>query len=180
MYVWITRDKSCLDPILIKHYPRSSPFEGGTNISIEGMNFGETIKVIPYIPIKYFQTSVLFSGSCYILLQDLKHANITVAGSSCIPYSLQHLPWGTGHNDRIQCTLTRSKDNATGPVHFQIREFQLESEFKHKLVNPKIILVEPNRGQIAGGNTLKIYGVHLDTGWNVNIYIQNVPCEIIK
>jgi len=94
----------------------------------------------------------------------------------------QHFQEGPGSNprvgDRSECTVSGSNENAARPVVLQTRGFRLVSRLQHEFLNPKINVVEPNRGQVGGGNTIKIYGENLDTGCKARVYINNALCEV--
>jgi plexin A len=45
MGVWLSRNQTCPNPEIRSFYPRSGPWEGGTNITIEGINLGKNFEV---------------------------------------------------------------------------------------------------------------------------------------
>lgn len=45
MGVWLSRNQTCPNPEIRSFYPTSGPWEGGTNVTIEGINLGKTFDV---------------------------------------------------------------------------------------------------------------------------------------
>lgn len=44
--VWLNRNHTCPNPEVTAFNPQLGPWEGGTNITIEGINLGKTYQVI--------------------------------------------------------------------------------------------------------------------------------------
>lgn len=57
---WLNRNKTCPNPEVISFTPQLGPWEGGTNITIEGVNLGKTF-------------------------QDI-YTGVSIAGINCQPY----------------------------------------------------------------------------------------------
>jgi len=54
MGVWLNRNKTCPNPEIHSFKPSSGPWEGGTNVTIEGINLGKTFDVrIPPVVLLY-------------------------------------------------------------------------------------------------------------------------------
>lgn len=49
MGVWLSRNQTCPNPEIRSFYPTSGPWEGGTNVTIEGINLGKTFDVSSYV-----------------------------------------------------------------------------------------------------------------------------------
>ncbi len=59
--VWLSRDLTCPNPEITHFTPKSGPWEGGTNVTITGINLGKTFDVRNYF---YVQS---IAASCKIL-----------------------------------------------------------------------------------------------------------------
>lgn len=44
--LWLNRQQTCPDPKVLNFHPKLGPWEGGTNITIEGINLGRTFEDI--------------------------------------------------------------------------------------------------------------------------------------
>lgn len=49
MGVWLGRNEICPYPEIISFYPSSGPWEGGTNVTIVGVNLGKKFEVELYL-----------------------------------------------------------------------------------------------------------------------------------
>ena len=105
------------------------------------------------------------------IFQDI-YGGVNVAGVSCEPF--RHLYEQTR---QIVCRLDGPGINEpkAGPIIVKIADFRAESSDKYRFVDPKILRVEPDRGPIAGGTKLTIYGEHLNAGSQVQAFIDNTP-----
>lgn len=102
---------------------------------------------------------------------------MNVAGVSCEPY--RHLYEQTR---QIVCRLDGPGINEpkAGPIIVKIADFRAESTDKYRFVDPRINRIDPDRGPLAGGTKIMIFGEHLDAGSQVQAYIDNTPCVILS
>jgi plexin A len=63
---WLNRDQTCPNPQVTSFWPTQGPWEGGTNITIRGVNLGKEFRDI--------------------------YGGITVAGIQCDPYEALYVP----------------------------------------------------------------------------------------
>jgi len=99
-----------------------------------------------------------------------------VAGVSCDPY-----PGLYEQTRQIVCRLDGPGINEpkAGPILVKVADFRAESTDKYRFVDPKIHRIQPDRGPMAGGTKLSIFGEHLNAGSQVQTFIDDVPCLII-
>ena len=148
---WLKRDQTCPNPQITDFYPMSGPWEGGTNITINGINLGKN-----YVDI---------------------YGGVTVAGIPCQPYKELYKRTeqivckvdGPGMNKE-----------KSGPILVKISDFRGESQTHYKFVDPKITGISPKRGPQSGGTQVQIIGRHMNAGSQTTATIGNTPCKIIQ
>ena len=130
---WLDRNHTCPNPRVTYFSPRSGPWEGGTNITIEGENLG-----------KHFD--------------DIARG-VTVAGMACDPY--EELYRRTERIVcKVDGPGTREKRR--GPVVVKVSDFRGESKDSFEFVDPVIDDIEPMHGPQAGGTRVEIKGKYLN------------------
>ncbi|KAL1129886.1 hypothetical protein AAG570_012830, partial [Ranatra chinensis] len=147
--VWLNRNTTCPNPEVTSFSPKLGPWEGGTNITIRGINLGKTFHDI--------------------------YEGVSVAGIQCEPY--EHLYQktkeivcrvdGPGTNELRQ-----------GPVIVKVEDFRGESKENYEFVDPSITGIFPRYGPRSGGTLLKISGHYMNAGSSIQAFIDNLPCEI--
>ena len=129
----------------------SGPWEGGTNITINGINLGKN-----YVDI---------------------YGGVTVAGIPCQPYKELYKRTeqivckvdGPGMNKE-----------KSGPILVKISDFRGESSTHYRFVDPKLTGISPRRGPQSGGTRVQIQGRHMNAGSLTTAKIGNTPCRIIE
>ena len=148
---WLNRDETCPNPSVTEFSPEYGPWEGGTNITINGINLGKK-----YVDI---------------------YGGVTVAGIPCQPYKELYKRTeqivckvdGPGMNKE-----------KSGPILVKISDFRGESLTHYKFVDPKITGISPKRGPQSGGTQVEIKGQHMNAGSHTKATIGNSPCKIVE
>jgi len=148
---WLDRDQTCPDPQILDFSPEYGPWEGGTNITIRGVNLGKSFEDIA--------------------------RGVTVAGMACDPY--QDLYERTERIVcKVDGPGTRKPKS--GPIIIKIKNFRGESRENYNFIDPVISDIEPRHGPQAGGTRVKIKGEYLNAGSHVEAFIGDLPCRIVK
>lgn len=149
--VWLDRNQTCPNPEIHSFEPQLGPWEGGTNVTIQGINLGKTFADI--------------------------YAGVTVAGLPCQPYpelyvrTKQIVCRVDGPGD----PRTRK-----GPVIVKIEDFRGYSTASFEFVDPFIESISPKHGPRSGGTVIRITGRHMNAGSRILAFIDNLPCSIIS
>jgi plexin A len=149
--VWLNRNQTCPNPEIHSFEPQLGPWEGGTNITIRGINLGKTFNDI-------------YSG-------------VSVSGISCEPYESLYVNTkqivcrvdGPGTNEPRR-----------GPVIVKVEDFRGESKQNYEFVDPVIESIHPKFGPRSGGTRLKITGQFMNAGSKIQAFINDLPCDIIR
>ncbi|RWS07647.1 plexin A-like protein [Dinothrombium tinctorium] len=164
---WLNNQEICPDPKITDFYPKSGPIEGGTNITIEGLNLGRKFEDIE----NGVHIANELSGS-------------TVKMINCIPFKEFY-----EKTSKIICKVlippNATNDvnigSVTGPVIVNIQNLYTATSKEHfKFVNPIITAIEPAKGPVSGGTKLIISGLYLDAGSMAIAKIGKSNCEIIS
>ena len=149
-YVDFLRQQQVID---VKHFfPKTGPWEGGTNVTIEGVNLGKTFSDIV--------------------------GGITVAGIPCHPYEVLYVP--TQRIVCLVDGL-KTSESRRGPVIVRVSDFKGESADYYEFVDPIIESVYPTSGSISGTLKLTIRGKNLNAGSSIQASIDAaLPCAIIS
>jgi plexin A len=130
--------------------PRFGPWEGGTNLTIEGVNLGKTFSDIA--------------------------AGITVAGMPCHPYEELYVQT---RRIVCLVVSPKNSAPRRGPVIVRVSNFQGESADYYEFVNPIIESIHPSRGPLSGGTQLTIRGQFLNAGSSIQAVIDpSLTCAI--
>lgn len=149
---WLDRDKICPNPEVKRFEPRLGPWEGGTNLTIEGVNLGKTFEDIA--------------------------SGITVAGMPCHPYP--HLYEQTRRIVCL-VDSPKSSEPRRGPVIVRVAEFKGESADYYEFVNPVVESIWPVRGPRSGGTLLTVRGQHMNAGSAIRATIEpGLGCTITQ
>lgn len=149
--VWLNRSQTCPNPEVTSFSPGLGPWEGGTNITIEGINLGKQF-------------------------QDI-YMGVSIAGINCQPYENLYMKTkqivckvdGPGTNEARQ-----------GPVVVRVEDYRGESKSNYQFVDPLITGISPQHGPRSGGTMLKISGQFMNAGSNIQAFINDLPCKIIS
>ncbi|KAJ1526203.1 hypothetical protein ONE63_009362 [Megalurothrips usitatus] len=148
---WLDSNQTCPQVEIKEFFPMLGPWEGGTNITIRGVNLGKSYDDI--------------------------YGTINVAGLQCQPYQQLYIKTqqivckvdGPGSNEPRQ-----------GPVIVRVQGFRGESKHPFEFVDPAIEGISPKFGPKSGGTTLRIMGKHMNAGSLIEAFIDDLPCRIIK
>lgn len=150
--VWLNRTQTCPNPEVLSFSPELGPWEGGTNITIEGVNLGKTF-------------------------QDI-YNGVSIAGINCQPY--EHLYIKT-KQIVCKVDGPGQEEPREGPVVVRVEDYRGESKTDYKFVNPRITGISPKYGPQSGGTMLKITGEYMNAGSNIQAFIKDtLPCEIVS
>ncbi|XP_065576884.1 plexin-A4-like isoform X2 [Artemia franciscana] len=147
---WLDPNQTCPNPQITHFEPRLGPWEGGTNITITGVNLGKVFKDI--------------------------YGGVTVAGMQCSPY--EHLYVRTRKIVCLVDSPGISEARR-GPVIVRVADFRGESQAYYEFVDPVIYGIHPKKGPQSGGTLLAIHGKHMNAGSSIKAFIDDLPCEII-
>uniref|UniRef100_A0A1B6HCH7 Sema domain-containing protein n=1 Tax=Homalodisca liturata TaxID=320908 RepID=A0A1B6HCH7_9HEMI len=149
--VWLNRNHTCPNPEVTSFTPQLGPWEGGTNITIEGINLGKTY-------------------------QDI-YGGVEVAGLPCEPY--EELYEKTKRIVcRVDSPGTNVMRR--GPVVVRVEDFRGESKQTYEFVDPSLEAISPKFGPRSGGTLLKIQGNYMNAGSRIQASIDTLPCDIIS
>ena len=170
MMMWLNKQQACPDPQILNFHPRSGPYEGGTNLTIEGINLGRNYEdILDGVYISYSQ-----HGSSQYGPNNIK----------CNVY-----PEAYVKTSKIVCqiaapNMTSPKSQGAPPSgHVVVRvlnEYTAKSRDLYSFVNPKITHIEPSKGPRSGGTRLIIWGLHMDAGSTVEAFLGPLPCRITR
>ena len=148
---WLNRDETCPNPSVTEFSPEYGPWEGGTNITIHGVNLGKNF-------------------------EDISRG-VMVAGMACAPY--EHLYERTSKIVcKVDGPGTREKRR--GPIIVKVANFRGESANDYEFIDPVISDIEPRHGPMSGGTQVKMKGEYLNAGSHVEATIGDLPCKITK
>lgn len=138
-------------PVQVKRFdPRLGPWEGGTNVTIEGVNLGKTFTDIA--------------------------GGITVAGMPCHPYEELYVQT---RRIVCLVDSPKNSESRRGPVIVRVSNFKGESADYYEFVNPLIESIHPSRGPLSGGTQLTIRGQFMNAGSSIQAVIDpSLPCAI--
>lgn len=149
---WLDRGQNCgsSSPIINSFMPSTGPVEGGTNITIRGLNLGRRFS-------------------------DIHSAVVEVAGINCEPYPELYVA-----ATEIVCAVDRpySQEYRRGRIVVQIAGSRGESVAEYEFLDPQIEDFTPKFGSVSGGTQITITGKHLNTGSRIEAFIDKQPCEI--
>ncbi|XP_049284927.1 plexin-A2 isoform X3 [Anopheles funestus] len=148
---WLNNQQTCPNPEIHSFDPKTGPWEGGTNITIRGINLGK----------KY----------------DDVYGGIKIAGIDCMPFRELYVQT---KEIVCSVDGPGVKSHRSGRVVVQISDFRGESANDFEFVDPEIENFEPKHGPISGGTTIKIMGRYLNTGSRVRAFLDQHPCEILS
>ncbi|XP_078402711.1 plexin-A2-like [Cetorhinus maximus] len=149
-----SKNVKCTNPRITKVTPVSGPQEGGTRVTIHGVNLG---------------------------LDFLDIANsVRVAGVQCIPILDGYI---IAEQIVCEMGEARPHKES-GPVQLCVGEckpeFMTESSQQYTFVKPSLENLNPNRGPESGGTMVTITGKYLGAGSNVNVLFGNQTCEFYR
>ncbi|XP_055388312.1 plexin-A4 [Condylostylus longicornis] len=149
---WLNRMETCPNPEIHSFTPKTGSWEGGTNITIRGINLGKNF-------------SDIYSG-------------VKIAGIPCAPYPQLYIDTKeivcTVDSPGIQAYRK-------GKIVVQIGDYRGESKIDFEFVDPKIDNFHPKFGPVSGGTQISITGQYLNAGSKIQAFINDhLPCEILS
>lgn len=148
---WLNRNHTCPNPEITSFQPKSGPWEGGTNVTINGINLGKTFKDI--------------------------YGGVSVAGITCQPYESLY---NRTTQIVCQVDGPGTVGSREGPVIVKIEDFRGQSKDNYQFVDPVIRSISPLQGPRSGGTILHIIGSHMNAGSRIEAFIDDLPCRIIS
>lgn len=160
---------TCPNPQILTFEPMSGPHEGGTNITIKGINLGRQFEDI--------QDGV----SLELSMDDVKLGEI-----GCVPFRELYI-----RTSQITCQLTQPVNSTfqnimpgstlTGIISVRVtNDYVTRSAQKFSFVSPHITQIAPAKGPKSGGTTLTIHGLDLDAGSRAEVFAGDSSCHIIS
>ncbi|XP_039392821.1 plexin-A2 isoform X1 [Mauremys reevesii] len=148
---WSSRNVKCSNPRITEILTVSGPPEGGTRVTIHGVNLG-------------------------LDFSEIAH-NVQVAGVQCTPLQEQYVIAEQIVCEMGQALPGIS----SGPVRLCIGEckpeFMATSSQQYMFVNPAVSSLSPSRGPESGGTMVTISGHYLGAGSSVSVFLGNQTCE---
>lgn len=126
--------------------PRLGPWEGGTNLTIEGVNLGKTFADI--------------------------NGGITVAGMPCKPFEQLYVQT---RRIVCLVDSPKTNETRRGPVIVRVSNFRGESAEFYEFVDPRIESVSPVKGPKSGGTLLTIRGQYMNAGSSIQVRLVFLP-----
>ncbi|KAF4018708.1 hypothetical protein G4228_010028 [Cervus hanglu yarkandensis] len=148
---WSSHNVKCSNPQITEILTVSGPPEGGTRVTIHGVNLG-------------------------LDFSEIAH-HVQVAGVPCTPLPgdyiiAEQIVCEMGH---------ALVGTTSGPVRLCIGEcqpeFMTKSHQQYTFVNPSVMSLNPIRGPESGGTMVTITGHYLGSGSSVAVYLGNQTCE---
>ncbi|GAA6107030.1 plexin-A2 isoform X1 [Tachysurus ichikawai] len=149
-----TTNVKCTNPRITEVTPVAGPPEGGTRVTIRGVNLG-----------------LSFSE-----MED----NVQVAGVRCTPKEDGYII----AEQIVCEMDAAPEDTKAGPVQLCVGEckpeLQARSSQPYSFVTPSITGLLPSRGPESGGTKVTIIGVNLGAGSSVSVLFGNQTCEFFE
>ncbi|XP_015198176.1 plexin-A2 [Lepisosteus oculatus] len=146
-----SKNVKCTNPRITEVTPVAGPPEGGTRVTIHGVNLG-------------------------LAFSEIK-GNVQVAGVPCTPQEDGYI---IAEQIVCEMNQT-SPDTEPGPVQLCIGECRPELKTKssqlYSFVMPSVQGVSPSRGPESGGTKVTIMGENLGAGSSVTVLFGNQTCE---
>ncbi|NXN43084.1 PLXA2 protein, partial [Rhinoptilus africanus] len=148
---WSSRNVKCSNPRITEILTVSGPPEGGTRVTIRGVNLG-------------------------LDFSEIAHG-VQVAGVQCTPLPEQYVVAEQIVCEMGQALPGIS----SGPVLLCIGEckpeFTAKSSQQYVFVTPAVSFLNPSRGPESGGTMVTISGHYLGAGSHVSVLLGNQSCE---
>ncbi|SPP88949.1 plexin-A2 isoform X1 [Drosophila guanche] len=149
---WLNRSEICPNPEIHAFDPKTGPWEGGTNITIRGINLGKNYNDI-------------YSG-------------VRIAGINCMPFPQFYIDT---KQIVCTVDSPGEQMYRNGRIVVQIGDYRGESKEDYEFVDPKILDFNPKFGPTSGGTEVHISGKHLNAGSRIQASINDhLPCKILS
>ncbi|XP_072521525.1 plexin-A2-like [Salminus brasiliensis] len=147
-------NSKCTHPRITEVTPLAGPPEGGTVVTIRGVNLGMTLAEL--------------------------QGRVEVAG---VPCSVQSDGYITAEQVVCEMD-SAAVSSGPGPVQLCVGEckpeLRTQSSQLFTFVTPNVLGLTPGRGPVSGGTKVTIVGDHLDSGSSVHIRFGNETCEFYR
>uniref|UniRef100_A0A8C1W4H3 Plexin-A2 n=1 Tax=Cyprinus carpio TaxID=7962 RepID=A0A8C1W4H3_CYPCA len=144
----------CTNPRITEVTPVAGPPEGGTRVTIRGVNLG-------------------------LSFSDMVN-NVQVAGVQCTPQENGYII----AEQIVCEMYAAPTDSIPGPVHLCVGEckpeLQTRSSQLYSFVMPSVTGLSPTRGPESGGTKVTIMGENLGAGSSVSVLFGNQTCEFYE
>lgn len=148
---WSSHNVKCSNPQITEILTVSGPPEGGTRVTIHGVNLG-------------------------LDFSEIAH-HVQVAGVPCTPIPGEYIIAEQIVCEMGHAVI----GTTSGPVRLCIGEckpeFMTKSHQQYTFVNPSVLSLSPIRGPESGGTMVTITGHYLGAGSSVAVYLGNQTCE---
>ncbi|XP_062451143.1 plexin-A2 isoform X1 [Rhea pennata] len=148
---WSSRNVKCSNPRITELLTVSGPPEGGTRVTIRGVNLG-------------------------LDFSEIAHG-VQVAGVPCAPLPEQYVAAEQIVCEMGQALPGVSSGPALLCIGECEPEFTAKSAQHYVFVNPAISFLNPSRGPESGGTMVTITGHYLGAGSSVSVALGNQTCE---
>ncbi|XP_062842202.1 plexin-A2-like [Trichomycterus rosablanca] len=153
---WLRPDhhSKCTNPRITEVSPLSGPAEGGTRVTVRGVNLGMTLVEL--------QGRVEVAGvPCHALPEGYVAAEQVVCEMGSAPVG-----------------------SSAGPVQLCVGECRPElrthSSHIYMFVSPSVSALTPGRGPVSGGTRVTVVGQDLNAGSSVHVRFGNETCEFFS
>lgn len=160
----------CPNPQILSFEPLTGPYEGGTNLTIKGVNLGTSFEDI--------RTGVKI---------EISDSSGKVASIECVPYRELYVETSQITCQTMPPIVIDTSQNSipsvsmSGLISVQIgQEYIARSPDRFNYVNPKIMSMMPSKGPKSGGTKLILWGFDVDTGSRATAYVGTSPCIIVE
>ncbi|XP_061640873.1 plexin-A2-like isoform X2 [Phyllopteryx taeniolatus] len=144
----------CANPRIAEVSPIAGPLEGGTLVTIRGLNLGLSFSEL--------------------------EGNVKVAGVQCVPQEEGYIT----AEQIVCEMVAAPKGSAPGPVKLCVGECRAElraqSQQLYSFLTPSLLALTPGRGPESGGTKVTIVGENLGAGSSVTVYFGNQTCELYR
>ncbi|XP_029948491.1 plexin-A2-like isoform X1 [Salarias fasciatus] len=148
------RNVKCTNPRITEVSPVAGPVEGGTLVTIQGLNLGLSFSEL--------------------------EGNVEVAGIQCTPQEEGYIT----AEQIVCEMAEAPEGSAAGPVTLCVGEcrpeLRAQSSQLYTFVTPTMLALTPGRGPESGGTKVTIVGENLSAGSTVNVYFGNQTCELYR
>ncbi|XP_077386645.1 plexin-A2-like [Festucalex cinctus] len=144
----------CTNPRITEVSPVAGPLEGGTLVTIQGLNLGLSFSEL--------------------------EGNVHVAGVQCVPREEGYIT----AEQIVCEMVAAPKGSTPGPVKLCVGEcrpeLRAQSHQLYSFVTPSLLALTPGRGPESGGTKVTIVGENLGAGSSVTVYFGNQTCELYR
>uniref|UniRef100_A0A8D3DK87 Sema domain-containing protein n=1 Tax=Scophthalmus maximus TaxID=52904 RepID=A0A8D3DK87_SCOMX len=144
------RNVKCTNPRITEVSPVAGPLEGGTLVTIQGLNLGLSFSEL--------------------------EGNVEVAGVQCTPQEAGYI---TAEQIVCEMAAA-AKGSAPGPVKLCVGEcrpeLRAQSPQLYSFVIPSMLALTPGRGPESGATKVTIVGENLGAGSTVNVTMSEIVC----